>query len=87
MTLRRYEPRQLDELALRMLDSCSSLHRLAERCRENQIEDFRLNDKKAMEWLSNLELWIRRAEDELELREIKNRGVRLAKELRTTGDK
>ena len=86
MTLRRYEPNHLDQLALRLLDSCSTLRRLAQRSREQQIEDFKLNDKKALEWLTNLELWIQRSEDELEMLIIKNRGTRLARQMRVADD-
>lgn len=81
MTLRRYESSELDELALRLLDYCAIVRRMANRCDEEGLEDFRLNDKKAMEWLDRFDIWVRRAADDLEVQILKNRGALLAREL------
>ena len=85
MTLQHYQPDQLDQLALRLLDSCGALRRLAERSREQEIDDFKLNDKKALEWLTNLEVWVKRSEDDLEMQIIKNRGAKMARQMRADG--
>ncbi len=79
MTLEPYQPSELDDLALRLLDSATTARQMAERSREEGLDGFQINDKKAMEWLGRFEIWLRRASDELEVCIHKNRGANLAR--------
>ena len=81
MTLEAYEPHELDALALRILDISSLLRRLAVRCRQEQLEGFVLNDRKALEWIGNVEQWAGKAESDLELAILKLRGAKRAEEM------
>jgi hypothetical protein len=81
MTLESYEPQEFDELALRLLDIASTLRRLAVRCRQEQLESMAVNDRKALEWLGNVEAWASKAEADLELAILKQRGAQRADEL------
>ena len=81
MTLQSYQPNELDDLALRLLDSAAMVRQMAQRCREEGLDEFQINDKKAMEWLGRLEIWVRRASDELEVDILKNRGAIVARQM------
>ena len=81
MTLETYEPRELDALALRLLDVAGTVRRLAVRCRQEKFESMALNDRKALEWLGNVEAWASKAEADLELAILKRRGAQRADEL------
>ena len=78
MTRESYEPEQIDSLTLRVLDLSCRLRSIAERSREEKLESVPLHDKKALEWLSKLEHWLHKAEAELDMAIIKNRGARRA---------
>ncbi len=60
MTLQTYDPQQVDQLALRLLDLAAVVRQMANRSRENGIADFALHDKKALEWCAKLEQWARK---------------------------
>ncbi len=68
MTLEPYQPRKLDEFALRLLDLAAAMRQMARRSREHAVEDLALHDKKAQEWTARLAQWARRAEADLEIR-------------------
>lgn len=81
MTLESYEPQEFDELALRLLDVAGTLRRLAVRCRHEELASMAINDRKALEWLGNIEAWASKAEADLELAILKRRGAQRAEEL------
>lgn len=70
MTLQPYDPEKLDQLALRLLDQAAAMREMANTCREYQINDLALHDKKAIEWCENLDRWTRKARAELEMKAI-----------------
>ena len=70
MTLTPYSPEQLDSLALRMLDLAAILREMGNLCRDHDICDFMLHDKKAKQWCDNLDRWARKSRAELEVRTI-----------------
>jgi len=78
MTLNPYDPAMLDRFALRLLDLAAEVRRMAHASREHTIDDFALHDKKALEWISNLERWVRKATADLEMRVIESRASRRA---------
>jgi hypothetical protein len=78
MTLERYDPNRLDALALRTLDVCARLRRLASTSREEQLPAVELHDRKALEWLEKLEEWAISAEAELHKRVQLGKGARHA---------
>jgi len=78
MTLTPYEPPMLDQFALRLLDVAATIRLMAQRAREQDVEDVPLHDKKASEWIARLERWARRAAADLEMRVIDARARRRA---------
>ena len=78
MTLKPYDPAMLDQFALRLLDLAALMRSMARSSREHQIHDFALHDKKANEWIANLERWAQRSQAELEMRLIEARAARRA---------
>lgn len=70
MTLHPYSPDKLDQLALRLFDQAAAMREMALFCREFQIADLALHDKKANEWCAHLERWTRKARAELQLRAL-----------------
>lgn len=80
MTREAYTPESLDELALRLLDLCARVRGMAQRGRAQQLPELPLHDKKALEWIERLEQWAHKAETDLELRLIRERGARRAVE-------
>jgi hypothetical protein len=78
MTLTPYAPAMFDEFALRLLDVASGVRKMAQSGREYGIQDFALHDKKANEWLKNLEHWAQKSVAEMEMRVIETRAARRA---------
>ncbi len=81
MTLQPYDPEKLDQFALQLLDLASVLRRMAELSREEQVDGFRLNDRKAREWIEKLSNWVPKAESDLNTFVHKSRGARLARKM------
>ena len=81
MTLIPYDPKRLDDLALRLFDLAAVYRGLAQRCRKEGIESITLHDKKAMEWIAKLEFWAHESAQKLSLLELHHRGARRAKEI------
>jgi hypothetical protein len=79
MTLIPYQSDQFDRLALRFLDLASVFREIAQRSREDGIEQVAVHDKKANEWLANLELWAEEARQRFELSAMRNLGAKKAK--------
>lgn len=80
MTLITYDADRLDEAALRTLDVAAILRGMAQRCRDEEIAEFPLHDKKAMEWLAKLEVWAHEARTRLDLVVMQHRGAKRAAE-------
>jgi hypothetical protein len=78
MTLKPYSPEMLDHLALRLLDLAAMVREMAIRCRQHEISDLALHDKKPNAWCQNLERWARKAQAELEMKVIEARASRRA---------
>ena len=74
MTLKAYDPAQLDELALRLLDLAAIFREMSRRGREAGIEAMPLNDRKAQEWCQKLEHWALKAQSELHLEVLRGTG-------------
>jgi hypothetical protein len=79
MTLEPYNSERLDQLSLRLLDLCARLRTMARRGHEERMPPLELHDRKALEWIDNLETWLDRAQTEFDLAVIKNKATRLAK--------
>lgn len=81
MTLEAYKPEQLDQLTLRVVDLAARLRAMASRCREADLPEFALHDRKAQEWLARLDEWALKTERELEIAVRRQQGARRAREL------
>ena len=57
MTLEQYTPERFDQLALRLLDLAAELREIANGARRANVENLAVHDKKALEWIDNLEQW------------------------------
>ena len=78
MTLKPYDAQMLNEFALRLLDLAAAMRQMAQRSREHHIEDLALHDKKAREWIGNLERWARKSLADVELKIIETRATQRA---------
>jgi hypothetical protein len=68
MTLQTYDPQELDQFALRLLDLAAIIRQMANRSREHEIVDLALHDKKALEWCVKMEQWAHKTQADLEVR-------------------
>jgi hypothetical protein len=75
MTLDLYDADRLDQTALRILDLAAVLRQMAVVLRAVPDLDFSMHDKKAAEWLANLERWAAESQAKLEVAQIKRRGA------------
>lgn len=73
MTLNAYDPVMLDQFALRLLDLAAMVRQMSQRSREYGIEGVGLHDKKALEWITNLERWARKSTTDLDIRVLEAR--------------
>ena len=78
MTLQSYDAGGLDQIALRLLDVSCRLRQMAQRARDESLTDVQLNDKKALQWLDELENWSQKAAADVEHAAIRQRGSRRA---------
>jgi len=67
MTLQAYSPEKMEKFALRLLDISAKLRSIAKDLRANQLEELRINDKKALLWCENLEIWAQKNRNTLDL--------------------
>ncbi len=74
MTLQAYSSAKLEKLALRVLDISTQLRGIAKDLQANQLEELRINDKKALLWCENLEIWAQKNRNNLDLivRQMRN---------------
>lgn len=78
MTLKPYTAEELDQLALRILDVAHQLRQISVAKRGSPDLVLAMHEKKALEWIANLEAWAADARSRLELATIRLRGARLA---------
>ena len=78
MTLQTYSVERMDELSLRMLDLAAAMRQTAVLCRENDMEDFPLHDKKALEWLAQLEQWCHEGVGKVQAHVVSQKAVQRA---------
>lgn len=78
MTLEPYTPQRLDDLALRALDLTSALRKMAVTMRSEELANFVVHDRKALEWITKLDEWCQKTEASLEVAVRRNRGARRA---------
>ena len=81
MTLEPYRPDDLDQLTLRVVDLAARLRSISRRCRDAELEDFALHDRKAQEWLARLDEWAHKIERDLEIAMRRRQGAQKAQEL------
>ena len=67
MTLQAYSPEKIEKLALRLLDISTQLRSITKDLRTNQLEEIKINDKKALLWCENLEIWAQKNRNNLDL--------------------
>ena len=67
MTLQTYSPEKMEKLALRLFDMSAQLRNIAKDLRTNQLEELKINDKKALVWCENLEIWTQKNRNILDL--------------------
>jgi hypothetical protein len=87
MTLQPYDPERLDALTLRVLDVCVHLRNVARTARLEQLPAVDVHDRKALEWLENLEHWAIEAEARMSGLVMKARGTRLGQTVAAKGKK
>jgi hypothetical protein len=87
MTLEPYDPDRLDRMSLRLFDLSSRVRAMAQKCREDQLAQIELHDRKALEWLEKFEEWLFRAEGELGRSALKSRGERRARQTQSVRPK
>lgn len=78
MTLKPYSAEMLDQFALRLLDLAALMRGMAQKSRENEMNNFAVHDKKAREWIENIERWALRSQADLDLAVIEERATRRA---------
>ncbi len=78
MTLKPYNADELDQLALRILDISHDLRQISLTKRKIPGLNLAMHEKKALEWIAQLERWAADARTRLELASIRQRGSRAA---------
>ena len=76
MTLRTYDPSNLDNFSLRLLDLASIVRQMSNLSRERGIEELPLHDKKALEWCAKLEQWAHKTRADLEVKILQDKAGR-----------
>lgn len=80
MTRRAYTPDDFDDLALRVFDLAASLRGMSLLCREQRLAHLPLHDKKAREWLTHLDDWVRKIQAEAQLAALRRRASQRTEE-------
>lgn len=68
MTVEVYSPEKIDDLVLKLIDIASILRNISQEAREVRMEEIPINNRKALEWCSNLEAWAERVRFEFDAR-------------------
>ncbi|MGE0607536.1 MAG: hypothetical protein AB7O62_10610 [Pirellulales bacterium] len=87
MTLQTYSVERMDELAMRMFDVAATLRQTALLCRENDMEGFPLHDKKALEWIAQLEQWAHEGVGKVQASVVSQKAVQRALQAASGGKK
>jgi len=87
MTLQPYDADRLDQLAMRLLDACARVRKIAKLCRDEELDGLSLHDRKVLEWLEKLDDWILRSEGEAARQAHRNQGRRQARASSTQSTK
>lgn len=74
MTLVPYDTDRLNGLSLRIFDIAASIRRMSLIQKDLEIREFNLHEKKALEWIENLEHWAQLAESKAEAMAAHRRG-------------
>ena len=74
MTKQAYDPEKVEKLAFRFFDLGSQLREIAKSMRQNDLSEIPLNDKKALQWINELEIWVKKNQGSYEIM-VKQRGV------------
>ena len=67
MTKQAYDPEKIEKLAFRFFDLGSQMREIAKSMRQNDLTDIPLNDKKALQWLNELEIWAKKTQGSYEI--------------------
>lgn len=78
MTLIACQPRDLDELALRLLDASAKMRALSKTAQQHELTKVKLHRGKLEEWLLHIELWLHRAEGQVQAAVHEQLGAQLA---------
>jgi hypothetical protein len=78
MTLKPYTADELDQLALRILDISHEIRQLSSAKRAMPELELAVHQRKALEWIANLEAWAADAQARLEMAKVRHRGSQLA---------
>jgi hypothetical protein len=81
MTIKSYEIQQIDDLGLRLFDLAAQVRALSLRAQEAKTTQIPLHDKKALEWITKLEEWVIRSENDADLAIRRAQGTRRAAEM------
>ncbi|MBS0207841.1 MAG: hypothetical protein JSS27_02705 [Planctomycetes bacterium] len=84
MTLIICQPRELDELTLRLLDAAAQMRAVSRLAQEKRLTSLKLHRGKLEEWLTQIELWLHRAEGQVNTAVHEQRGAELAERSATT---
>ncbi|MGL4595459.1 MAG: hypothetical protein ACRCUY_12100 [Thermoguttaceae bacterium] len=60
MTISHYSPENLDSCALRLFDIAAELRGIAKEARRRDLGNFPVHDKKAIIWIEQLEIWVKK---------------------------
>jgi hypothetical protein len=80
MTLIHYNAERLDQLSLRLFDLAAELRRMGATSRSHELDQYKMHDKKALEWLSQLEEWVQRSAGDMEVEIVRQKARRRAEE-------
>lgn len=80
MTLISYDGDRLDQLSLRVFDVAATLRGMAATARAEGLS-MSMHDKKALEWLANLEAWAKKVEADLNVERYSQQARALARDM------
>ncbi len=67
MTIENYTTDKIDQTALRLFDLAADLRSIGREARKKNIAAVPIHDKKALLWIENLELWVRKSKAVFEI--------------------
>jgi hypothetical protein len=81
MTLEPYNAEKLDRLVLRLIDISAEIRRIGRIAAESPAAPLALHDRKALEWVGQLEQWAAECRSRAELAALMQRGVKNAQNI------